>query len=408
MPKAAFNEALKCSQSHLTVIFTSLIPKMLLHYQDPVKLKTKKVVFEDTYYARDSGTLEQLKELTARRKSIEDFLNGSNQLTPAIAREMAGGISSPILQDLQKVERYIPLLQNLVIRVEAAANNNARVSQWTSELKIRWTSALASSGPFGFSAQKFYRVDNLRFELGMVFFLYGGLLRERALEVISTDLVEAATLFRKAAGVFQHMAQDVFPPLQPLPPSERLPEVSTTMATIMSLICLAEAQAVIVRKAEEKATSGSLLAKLHFGVVQLLEEGNSLLQTHSYEWNDLSEKIKRFINTCMVLHEARSQAYVANEFKKQEKLGVAVGILRYAMNKFQEGKAPGEEAWKVVFRQEADAVGELLRKCENQNDFIWREKLPRLDELPVLEGKKIVSPIDYHLSRLDRDFVFVI
>lgn len=379
---------------------------MLLHYQDPVKLKTKKVVFEDTYYARDSGTLEQLKELTTRRKSIEDFLNGSNQLTPAIAREMAGGISSPVLQDLQKVERYIPLLQNLVVRVESA-NNNLRVSQWTSELKIRWTSVLASSGPFGLAALKYYRVDNLRFELGMMFFLYGGLLRERALEVISTDLVEAATLFRKAAGVFQHMAQDVLPPLQPMPPSERIPEVSSTMATVMSMICLAEAQAVIVRKAEEKATSGSLLAKLHYGVVQLLEEGNNLLQTHSYEWNDLSERLRRFLNTCMILHEARSQIYIANEFKKQEKLGVAVGVLRYAVNKFQ-GKSPGEDAWKAVFKQEADALGDLLRKCENQNDFIWREKLPRLDELPVLEGKKIVSPIDYHLSRLDRDFVFVI
>lgn len=379
---------------------------MLLHYQDPVKLKTKKVVFEDTYYARDSGTLEQLKELTTRRKAIEDFLNGSNQLTPAIAREMAGGISSPVLQDLQKVERYIPLLQNLVVRVESA-NNNLRVSQWTSELKIRWTSVLASSGPFGLAALKYYRVDNLRFELGMMFFLYGGLLRERALEVISTDLVEAATLFRKAAGVFQHMAQDVLPPLQPMPPSERIPEVSSTMATVMSMICLAEAQAVIVRKAEEKATSGSLLAKLHYGVVQLLEEGNNLLQTHSYEWNDLSERLRRFLNTCMILHEARSQIYIANEFKKQEKLGVAVGVLRYAVNKFQ-GKSPGEDAWKAVFKQEADALGDLLRKCENQNDFIWREKLPRLDELPVLEGKKIVSPIDYHLSRLDRDFVFVI
>lgn len=379
---------------------------MLLHYQDPVKLKTKKVVFEDTYYARDSGTLEQLKELTTRRKAIEDFLNGSNQLTPAIAREMAGGISSPVLQDLQKVERYIPLLQNLVVRVESA-NNNLRVSQWTSELKIRWTSVLASSGPFGLAALKYYRVDNLRFELGMLFFLYGGLLRERALEVISTDLVEAATLFRKAAGVFQHMAQDVLPPLQPMPPSERIPEVSSTMATVMSMICLAEAQAVIVRKAEEKATSGSLLAKLHYGVVQLLEEGNNLLQTHSYEWNDLSERLRRFLSTCMILHEARSQIYIANEFKKQEKLGVAVGVLRYAVNKFQ-GKSPGEDAWKAVFKQEADALGDLLRKCENQNDFIWREKLPRLDELPVLEGKKIVSPIDYHLSRLDRDFVFVI
>ncbi|MCO5564320.1 hypothetical protein L7F22_017980 [Adiantum nelumboides] len=378
---------------------------MLLHYQDPVKLKTKKVVFEDTYCARDSGTLEQLKELTTRRKAVEDFLNGSNQLTPAIAREMAGGVSSPILQDLQKVERYIPLLQNLVVRVESSSSN-ARIPQWTSELKIRWTSVLTSSGPFGLAALKFYRVDNLRFELAMVFFLYGGLLRERALEVLSTDLVEAATLFRKAAGVFQHMAQEVLPPLQVLPASERIPEVTSTMATIMCLICLAEAQAVIVRKAEEKANSGSLLAKLHYGVVQFLEEANSLLQTHSSEFSDVSEKLKRFINTCMILHEARSQVYIANDYKKQESLGIAVGILRYAMNKFQ-GKSPGEESWKAVFRQEADVLGELLRKCENQNDFIWREKLPRLDELPILEGKKIVSQIEYHSSKLDRDFVFV-
>lgn len=378
---------------------------MLLHYQDPVKLKTKKVIFEETYYARDSGTLEQLKELTTRRKAIEDFLNGSNQLTPAIAREMAGGISSPILQDLQKVERYIPLLENLVARVEAVSNN-AQVSQWTSDLRMRWTSILASSGPFGLAALKYYRVDNLRFELGMVLFLYGGLLRERALEVLSTDLVEAATLFRKASGVYQHMAQEVLPPLQPLLLPDRIPEATSSMATIMSIICLAEAQAVIVRKAEEKATSGGLLAKLHYGVVQFLEEGSSLLRTHSGDWNDVSEKLKRFISTCIILHEARSQIYIANDYKKLEKLGMAVGILRYAMNKFQ-GKSPGEEAWKAIFKQEADALGDLLRRCENQNEFIWREKPPRLDELPVLEGKKIVSPINYHSSRLDRDFIFV-
>lgn len=378
---------------------------MLLHYQDPVKLKTKKVVYEETYYARDSGTLEQLKELTARRKAIEDSLNGSNQLTPAIAREMAGGISSPILQDLQKLERYLPLLENLVIRVQSASNN-AQIFQWTTDLKIRWTSVLCGSGPFGLATLRYSRVDNLRYELGMVLFLYGGLLRERALEVLHTDLVEAATLFRKAAGVYQHMAEEVLPPLQGVLPPDRIPEATTSMATIMSIVCLAEAQAVIVRKAEEKATSGGLLAKLHYGVVQLLEEASNLLRVHVGDWNDVSEKFRRFINTCSILHEARSQRYIASDYKKMEKLGVAVGILRYAMNKLQ-GKSPGEEAWKAVFKQEVDALGDLLRKCENENEFIWREKPPRLDELPVLEGKKIVAPVNYQPPRLDRDFIFI-
>lgn len=378
---------------------------MLLHYQDPVKIKTKKVAFEETYYARDSGTLEQLKELTARRRAIEDFLNGTNQLTPAIAREMAGGISSPILQDLQKLERYLPLLENLVIHVEAA-NRSTQIFQWTSNLRIRWTSVILSSGPFGMSASKYFRVDDLRFELGMILFLYGGMLRERALEVLSTDLVEAATLFRKAAGVYQHMAQEVLPALQAVLPPERIPEATTSMATIMSCICLAEAQAVIVRKAEEKATSGGLLAKLHYGVVQLLEEASTILRVQSGDWNDVSDRFKRFINTSMALHEARSQRYIAFDYKKMENLGIAVGVLRYAMSKLQ-GKSPGEEAWRAVFKQEADALGDLLRKCENENDFIYREKPAGLDELPVLEGKKIVAALNYEPSRLDRDLVFV-
>lgn len=55
-------------------------------------------MYEENYYARDSGTLEQLKELSTKRQAIEESINGSSKITPAIAREMAGGITSPILQ----------------------------------------------------------------------------------------------------------------------------------------------------------------------------------------------------------------------------------------------------------------------------------------------------------------------
>eukprot|EP00850_Spirogloea_muscicola_P015562 SM000120S25711 [mRNA] locus=s120:258470:258958:- [translate_table: standard] len=71
---------------------------MLLEYHDLARLRTKKIVFEESYYARDSGTLEQLKELSARRKLIEEAVNGSSNLSEAIAREMHGGTTSKILQ----------------------------------------------------------------------------------------------------------------------------------------------------------------------------------------------------------------------------------------------------------------------------------------------------------------------
>ncbi|CAM6091200.1 unnamed protein product [Calypogeia fissa] len=380
---------------------------MLLHFRDPARLKTRRVQFEDTYYARDSGTLEQLKQLSSSRKAIEESINGSSHLTPAIAREMAGGITSPILQDLLKLERYIPLLENLVVCVEKVKQLKPAVIQWTIDLKFRWTSPLTRPSVTGLSGPKIFRVDDLRYELGMSLFLYAALLRERALEVLPTDMTESATYFRRASGVYQHMAQEVLLPLASSLPPDRPPEATMSMATIMSIVSLAEAQAVTVRKAEEKGASGSLLAKLHYGVVQFLGDALLLLRTQIGDWNDIPEKFRKYLTICSVLHEARSQRYIAEDYRKAEKLGVAVGILRHATSRVKQVRTPNEDGWKDVFRQEVDALAHLLRRCEQENEYIWREKAYRLDELPILEGKKIVAPILYQAFGLDRDFIFV-
>jgi hypothetical protein len=145
------------------------------------------VVYEETYYARDSGTLEQLKELSTKRQAIEESINGSSKITPAIAREMAGGVTSPVLQDLQKLERYLPLLENLVSCVEAK-KDNPQIIKWTIDLSIRWTSPMSGFTGNRLTGPRYFRLDDLRFELAMVFFLYGGLLRELALEVLPTGM----------------------------------------------------------------------------------------------------------------------------------------------------------------------------------------------------------------------------
>lgn len=86
-------------------------------------------------------------------------------------------------QDIQKVEQYLPLLENLIHHVDLVSNNR-QIVQWTSRLKIRWSSTLSSQSFFQLMGPKFYQIDSLQFELGMVLFLYGAFLRERALEVL--------------------------------------------------------------------------------------------------------------------------------------------------------------------------------------------------------------------------------
>lgn len=57
-----------------------------------------------------------------------------------------------------------------------------------------------------------------------------------------SDIVEAGALFRRASGIFKHLAENVLPPLQPFLPPDRGPEATASMAAVMSTICLAEAQ----------------------------------------------------------------------------------------------------------------------------------------------------------------------
>jgi len=90
-------------------------------------------------------------------------------------------------QDIHKIEQYLPLLEKLFSYADVASTNKRiQMAQWTVALKIRWSSSLSTSSFFNFTGPKFFQIDNLQFELGMTLFLCAGILRERALEVLST------------------------------------------------------------------------------------------------------------------------------------------------------------------------------------------------------------------------------
>ncbi|OMP06819.1 hypothetical protein COLO4_07880 [Corchorus olitorius] len=372
----------------------------------PARLQTKKLVFEDVFPSRDSATLEHLKELSARRRVIEESINQSSSVTEAIAREISGGLTSRCLRDLQKLEQYLPLLENLISHVDVVCSNR-QVVRWISELKIRWSSALSSSSFFNLRGPKLFQIDTLRYELGMILYLYAALLRERAIEVLPADLVQSAKLFREAAGVFQHLAQEVFPSLQSAQSVERPPEATPWMSTVMSLICLAEAQAVTIRKAEEKGTSVALLAKLHYGITELLGEATAILYSNNGECKDISSRFLEFLSSCKALHELRSLIYLAEGLKTADQVGVAVGVLRDALINARK-KVPGEESWRSIFRKEIDAAADLLRRLEHENEFVWHENIPCGDELPLPQGNKIANAIPYEPQRWERELSFKI
>lgn len=377
---------------------------MMITFQGLLKQKSPQVLFENALPASDPGTLEQLKELSSRRRAIES-INQNSFVTEATAREMSGGLTSRCEQNIQKVEQYLPLLGNLIHHVNIVGDNPKMV-RWISELKIRWSSALTSPSFFHLNGPKFYQMDNLHFELAMILFVLGALLRDRALEVLSTDLVQSASVLRKAAGVYQHVAQDVLLCLQPALASERPPEALISVSAATALVCLAEAQAVTVKKAEQKGNTGGLLAKLHYGVCEFLNEANHTLHSATKQCKDISS-LMDYITTCKMLHELLSFKYLVESLKIEGQIGFAIGVLRRVIQS-SEKHAPREESWRLVYKQLIDDLTGLLRKYEHENEFVWHEKIPMHDELPMPQGVKIVSSIPYQPQRWERTLVFKI
>ncbi|CAL5424627.1 unnamed protein product [Camellia sinensis] len=80
-----------------------------------------------------------------------------------------------------------------------------------------------------------------------------------------------------------------------------------------------------------------------------------------------------FISSSKALHELKSYKFLAEGLKIASQVGAAIGVIRHELTNVQK-KTPGEESWRLVFKQEIDEVTALLKKYEHENDFVWREK----------------------------------
>ncbi|KAF2291250.1 hypothetical protein GH714_020991 [Hevea brasiliensis] len=147
--------------------------------------------------------------------------------------------------------------------------------------------------------------------------------------IYHADIVNnSSQMIREAAGVFHYLAHEVLPSLHSAISAEKPPEATSSVTSAISLICLAEAQAVYIRKADEKGNTGfGVLEKLHHGVADLLSEAVGTLNSGIGDSKGISSRFLEFITSCKALHELRSQTYFAEGLKNDGQIGIAIGVL---------------------------------------------------------------------------------
>lgn len=117
--------------------------------------------------------------------------------------------------------------------------------------------------------------------------------------------------------------------------------------------------------------------------------------------------LQEYISSCTALHELKSLKYLAEDLKAASQVGVAIGVLRQALINVRM-KLPAVESWRNVIMKEIDKAAETLRKFENENEFVWHEKIASADESPAPQGSKIVTIIRYQPTRHECQLFFKI
>lgn len=115
--------------------------------------------------------------------------------------------------------------------------------------------------------------------------------------------------------------------------------------------------------------------------------------------------MQEFMQCCKSLHALRGQRYHAESLKASGQIGAAIGVLQSELSKVKK-KIRGGAKWKSVIEKEILDASEMLQKFERENDFVWHEKIPLENELPLAQGNKIVNFIPYSPKRWERHLSF--
>ncbi|TFL03062.1 BRO1-like domain-containing protein [Pterulicium gracile] len=256
-------------------------------------------------------------------------------------------------------------------------------------------------------------------------------------------LTFAVTLLCRASGAFEYVGETLFSQWERSSaglPATRPVDLSREVATALSKMALADAQALSIRKLLSKASydsvvthspplpkARSLIAKLHLECVALYSSAKSLAKSVSAGGaqsissrfgtgtgtNEVSMELRRYLTDETTLHNALAKKWMGVDAGEVggKKGGEAVGWLVWAkseMESLKDGGATGpgggsvrekdlRELRKVKVKRELEDIGAFLKNYKKMNDAVSFEPVPNQADLQarIPTGKIAVASKPY-------------
>jgi len=231
-------------------------------------------------------------------------------------------------------------------------------------------------------------------------------LREGGLKLLKEELGEEnfeenskqiANHLRTAAGIFEYVHNVELPRWINLP-AERALETMPAVTNSLSLMCVAAAQDLTVKKAVLKGTSKSTVVKLSADVWRKYQAASSQIQGLPQEMRKgMNSSFKEFLKSSAALQMANTYKYSGDVSREGGKCGVAVAYLNVAVKTIKDVTSVGKlAAWKSMIDEQKADVEHVQRTYTKENDMITFEPVPVESMLDIPEPKSLMTPIPFN------------
>jgi len=256
------------------------------------------------------------------------------------------------------------------------------------QVPFKWKDAFDRGSIFG--GRISLTVNSLSYEKVCVLFNIAALntaIAQASNLTLEEGLQRANKKFQVAAGIFGFLKQSVVAAID----QEPTPDLEPDALAVMSALCLAQAQEMVVLKSIQDGMKVNIVAKLAAHADDLYADVLKSMQKEAVrtlwdkEWLPIISGKQALYNGVAQFHQAK----VCNAAKA---IGEEISRLQYAVELFN---ACGTRSGKSSLGSHVDWLKKsekALAEASKDNDFIYHEKIPEVKALAVIGRAAVVKP----------------
>jgi len=301
-----------------------------------------------------------------------------------------------VIKNQEVSEAALESLQNYFDQI---GNLELKIPFNKTKIYFKWLDAFDKGSWFGGNIP-YTMSTNLLYEKACVLFNIAALSTQiGAAQDLSVDegMKKAVKMFQVAAGIFSAVST---PPPSSSSEQKPTPDLSPESAAALASLCLAQAQEVVLQKALSDKKKDNIIAKLAKHADDLYMETGNLMQKDSVKslwdksWFTLMSGKQAMYSGLVQLHQARV-------CRVEKAIGKEISRLQVARDLLTKAGQSGQDCQKWI-----DLCSLALEEAKKDNDFIYFEKVPPVEELAAVDAAVVVkaSPLGEKFLAEQRDF----